>query len=136
MLLFPLPSLSEIRHLYISAIPEVTRYGPLYNSMISKWKILEVILLLTEVELISSHAINYFYRLYVVKWFQVSLFNTDDSSQLYLFICTREDFSKYCLIIPMIQFLHTVRQFQVFLSNTNDSTITNCININHLFADT
>ena len=34
--------------------------------------------------------------------------------------------SKYCYVIPINQFLYTVKQFQVFQSNMNNS-IKNCL---------
>ena len=44
--------------------------------------------------------------------------NINNSFQHYSFICTQLNSSKYCYVIPIIQFLHTVEYFQTFLSNT------------------
>ena len=53
-----------------------------------------------------------------IKCLQVLLFNTDNSSQHYSLICTQSNGSKNCYIIPIIQFLHTVKRFQVFHTNS------------------
>ena len=42
-------------------------------------------------------------------------------SQLYWFICTQSKFSKYCYIIPIIQFRYTVKEFQVLQFSTTES---------------
>ena len=54
-------------------------------------------------------------------WFQVLLFNITFSIQHYSFICTQTNGSKYCNVIPIIQFKRMVQDFQVLLSNTNKS---------------
>ena len=69
------------------------------------------------------------------------------SIQHYSFICTLSNGSKYCYVILIIQFKDTVKEFQVFLSNINNSIehylndfkycyvmLTIQININHLFV--
>ena len=53
-----------------------------------------------------------------MKWLQELLFNISNSNLHYSFICTQSNGSEYCYVIPIIQFLHTVKQFQVF-SNYN-----------------
>ena len=47
--------------------------------------------------------------------------NTKYSIQHYSFIYTRSNRSKYCYVIPIIQFRHTFKEFQVFLCITNNS---------------
>ena len=49
--------------------------------------------------------------LHIVKWFQVLLFNINDSLPCYSFVCVKLNGFKYCYLIVVIQF-----------------------NINHLFA--
>ena len=56
-----------------------------------------------------------------MKWLQVLLFNTNHSIQHYSFICTQSNGSKYCSVISISQFRHTVKEFQVLLFNTNNS---------------
>ena len=41
--------------------------------------------------------------------------------QHYSFICKQLNGSKYCYIIPIIQFWHTLKEFQILLFNTNNS---------------
>ena len=78
-----------------------------------------------------------------IKWFHLLLFNTNNSIQFnidYLFtdsellifitnysfqydsfICSESNGSKYCDVITIFRFRHTVKEFQVLLSNTNNS---------------
>ena len=53
--------------------------------------------------------------------------NTNNSIQHYSFICTELNGSKYCYVILIIQFLHKVKWFQVFLSKTNSFI---CVQLN------
>ena len=53
-----------------------------------------------------------------MKWLQALLFNTNDSISHYSFICTQSNDSKYCYLISIITFLHTVKRFQVFHANS------------------
>ena len=53
---------------------------------------------------------------------QVCLFNSNYSIQHNPFICTLSNCSKYCYLIQIIQFRHTVKKFQVLLFNSNNST--------------
>ena len=41
---------------------------------------------------------------------------TYNSIQHYSFVCTQSNGSKYCYVIPINQFLHTVKNFQAFLT--------------------
>ena len=56
-----------------------------------------------------------------MTFLQILLCNSNNSIQKYLFICCQSIRSKYCYIIPIIQFLHIGEQFQVLLFNTNNS---------------
>ena len=78
--------------------------------------------------------------LYTVKWFQALLFNTNDSSQHYLFVCSQVNGFKYYNLILTIQYnvnqllalkliilstlfirLHSLKWFNPLLFNTNNS---------------
>ena len=56
-----------------------------------------------------------------VKWLQELLFNTNYSIENYSYIWTQSNGSKYFYVIPIIQFTHTVKEFQVLLCITNNS---------------
>ena len=49
------------------------------------------------------------------------LFNTNYSIQQNSFICTQSNGSKYCYLVPIIQFRHSIKEFQVLLFNTYNS---------------
>ena len=55
--------------------------------------------------------------LHTVKWFQILLFNTYNSIQYYLFVCTQLNGSKYSYVSLTIQlnishlFTHMIKQF-------------------------
>ena len=49
---------------------------------------------------------------------------TSIAIQHHSIICTQSSGSKYCYVIPLIQFRHTVKEFQVLLFPTNNSNIT------------
>ena len=46
---------------------------------------------------------------------------SDYSIEHYSFICTQLNGSKYCLIIPIIPFRHTFKEFQELVFNRNNS---------------
>ena len=53
--------------------------------------------------------------------FQVLILNTNNSIQHNSFIYTQFKGSKYLHIIPIIQFLHTDKEFQVLVRMSNNS---------------
>ena len=56
-----------------------------------------------------------------MKWLQVLLFNTYYFIWRYSFIRTQSNGSKYFYVIPVFLFWQIVKEFQVFLSITNNS---------------
>ena len=71
------------------------------------------------------HTIKYccFFTLSEVA--QVLLFIVNNSIQHYPFICKDLNSSKYCFFLPIIQFLHTVKQFQLFYTISFICTMSN-----------
>ena len=70
--------------------------------------------------------------MYTVKWLRVLLFNTNSVQN---FICTQSNGSKYCYVIPIIQFRHPGKEFYVLLFSTNNSIhilLTICITNNSI----
>ena len=56
-----------------------------------------------------------------VKWFHELQSNTNNSIQYSSFICAHINSSKYCYFLPIIQFFHSYKWFQVLLWNANNS---------------
>ena len=79
-----------------------------------------IILFLSELELICLHTIKHYFRLHIIKWFQVFQSNTNNSIQDYSFICCQLNGSNYSYVIAMISVLKAVEWFQLLLSNTDN----------------
>ena len=104
-------------------------------------KELELICLHMSIAIISTklNGCNYFYLTPIivfsinhlfthrVEWLQVLLFKTN-SIQHNSLICKQLNSSKNYYVIPIIQFRHSVKEFQVLLFNTTNSIIS------HLFT--
>ena len=66
--------------------------------------------------MLSSSYNSIQYQLFVYRecnGYKKLLFNTGYSIQHDFFICTLSNGSKYCYIIPIISFRHTVKEFEV-----------------------
>ena len=80
--------------------------------------------LYTSITIVSTE-LNYFYDYYqmLISLLNINhlfshcevvtgiVFNTNNSTEHYSFICTQSNGSKYCFVIPIIQLKQTVKEF-------------------------
>ena len=103
---------------------------------------LELIWLHCSIAIVSTllNGFNYYYLTVIIqfniihlladsKWLQLLLFNPNHSIEHSSFICTESNGSKYFYIIPIFQFRHTVKEFQVHCN----VSLTIQLNISYLF---
>ena len=63
--------------------------------------------------LMSSSLLSLIIYFHAVKWLEILLFNANIFYSI-IFIHLQSNSSKYCYVMPIIQYLHTVNLFQLF----------------------